>query len=72
LSQLPEAGQFNQMKRNGVKWKSTLLQSSRNTRSRSFNLPGLPDDGLFSNQKSQFGKKFQGLRLENFDLFYGH
>jgi hypothetical protein len=32
---------------------------------------GLPD-GLFSNQKSQFGKKFQGLRLENVDTFYGH
>jgi hypothetical protein len=33
--------------------------------------PGLPD-GLFSNQKSQFGKNFQGLRLENVDIFYGH
>jgi hypothetical protein len=33
---------------------------------------GLPD-GSFSNQKSQFGKKiFQGLRLENIDIFYGH
>jgi hypothetical protein len=31
---------------------------------------GLPD-GLFSNQKSQFGKNFQGLRLENNDIFYG-
>jgi hypothetical protein len=26
-------------------------------------------DGLFSNQKSQFGKFFQGLRLENVDIF---
>jgi hypothetical protein len=33
--------------------------------------PGLPD-GLFSNQRSQFGKNFQGLGLENFDIFYGH
>jgi hypothetical protein len=33
--------------------------------------PGLPD-GLFSNQKSQFGKNSQGLRLENIDIFYGH
>jgi hypothetical protein len=33
--------------------------------------PGLPD-GLFSNQKSQLGNKFQGLRLENTDIFYGH
>jgi hypothetical protein len=32
---------------------------------------GVPD-GLFSNQKSQFGKNFQGLRLENVDIFYGH
>jgi hypothetical protein len=32
---------------------------------------GLPDD-LFSNQKSQFGKNFQGLRSENVDIFYGH
>jgi hypothetical protein len=32
---------------------------------------GLPD-GLFSNQKSQFGKIFQGLGLENVDIFYGH
>jgi hypothetical protein len=33
--------------------------------------PGLPD-GLFSNQKSQFGKKILGLRLENVAIFYGH
>jgi hypothetical protein len=32
--------------------------------------PGLPD-GLFSNQKSQFGKIFQGLRLENVDISCG-
>jgi hypothetical protein len=32
---------------------------------------GLPD-GLFSNQNSQFGKHFQGLRLKNVDIFYGH
>jgi hypothetical protein len=32
---------------------------------------GLPD-GLFSNQKSQFGKNSQGLRLENIEIFYGH
>jgi hypothetical protein len=32
---------------------------------------GLPD-GLFSNQKSKFGKMFEGLRLENVDIFYGH
>jgi hypothetical protein len=32
---------------------------------------GLPD-GLFSSQKSQFGKIFQGLRFENVDIFYGH
>jgi hypothetical protein len=29
-------------------------------------------DGLFSNQKSQFGKNFQGLGLENVDIFDGH
>jgi hypothetical protein len=33
--------------------------------------PGLPV-GLFSNQKSQFGKYFQCPRLENVDIFYGH
>jgi hypothetical protein len=32
---------------------------------------GLPD-GLFSNQKSQFGKILEDLRLENVDVFYGH
>jgi hypothetical protein len=31
---------------------------------------GLPDD-LFSNQKSQFEKKFEGLRLDNVEIFYG-
>jgi hypothetical protein len=30
---------------------------------------GLPD-GLFSNQKSQFGQILEGLRLENADIFY--
>jgi hypothetical protein len=34
-------------------------------------VPGLPD-GLFSNQKSQFGGKLQGGRLENVDIFNGH
>jgi hypothetical protein len=29
-------------------------------------------DGLFSNQKSQFGKIFQGLGYENVEIFYGH
>jgi hypothetical protein len=33
--------------------------------------PGLPD-GLFSNQKSQFGSILEGLRFENVDIFYGH
>jgi hypothetical protein len=33
--------------------------------------PGLPD-GLFSNQKSQFGKSLEGLRLENVDIPYDH
>jgi hypothetical protein len=32
---------------------------------------GLPD-GLFSNQKYQFGSILEGLRLENVDIFYGH
>jgi hypothetical protein len=32
---------------------------------------GLPD-GLFWNQKSQFGKKIQDLGLENVDIFHGH
>jgi hypothetical protein len=29
-------------------------------------------DGLFSNQKSQFGQIFEGLGLENVDIFYEH
>jgi hypothetical protein len=33
--------------------------------------PGLPDD-LFSNQKSQFGKIFEGLAMEDVGIFYGH
>jgi hypothetical protein len=32
---------------------------------------GLPD-GLFSNQKSQFGKISEDLRFYNVDIFYGH
>jgi hypothetical protein len=32
---------------------------------------GLPD-GLFSNQKSQFGKILEGLRMEKVCLFYDH
>jgi hypothetical protein len=31
--------------------------------------PGLPD-GLFSNQKYQFRENFEGLRLENVDIFW--
>jgi hypothetical protein len=30
---------------------------------------GLPD-GTFSNQKSQFGQILEGLRMENFGIFY--
>jgi hypothetical protein len=33
--------------------------------------PGLPD-GLFSNQKSQFGKNFEGNGIENVVTFYDH
>jgi hypothetical protein len=32
---------------------------------------GLPD-GLFSNQKSQFGSIWEGLGMENFGIFYDH
>jgi hypothetical protein len=32
---------------------------------------GLPD-GIFSNQKSQFGDFLEGLRIENVGMFYGH
>jgi hypothetical protein len=32
--------------------------------------PGLPD-GLFSKQNSKFGQFFEGLRLENVDIFCG-
>jgi hypothetical protein len=36
-----------------------------------FSPAGLPD-GLFSDQKYQFGKIFRGLILENADIFPGH
>jgi hypothetical protein len=29
-------------------------------------------DGLFSNQKYQFGYILEGLRMENAGIFYGH
>jgi hypothetical protein len=32
---------------------------------------GLPD-GLFSNQKSKFGKNLEGLAMEHVGIFYGH
>jgi hypothetical protein len=32
---------------------------------------GLPD-GLFSNQKSKFGKILEGLAMEDVGIFYGH
>jgi hypothetical protein len=31
---------------------------------------GLPD-GFFKNQKSQFGKILEGLRMENVEIFIG-
>jgi hypothetical protein len=34
-------------------------------------VPGLPD-GLFSNQKSQFGYILEGHAIEEVDIFYGH
>jgi hypothetical protein len=33
--------------------------------------PRLPD-GLFSNQKSEFGKILEGLAMENLGMFYDH
>jgi hypothetical protein len=33
--------------------------------------PGLPD-GIFSNQKSQFGQILEGIGFENVDIFNGH
>jgi hypothetical protein len=33
-------------------------------------MPGLPD-GIFSNQKSQFGKILKGLAMEDVGIFYG-
>jgi hypothetical protein len=32
---------------------------------------GLPD-GLFSNQKSKFGKILEGVSMEDVGIFYGH
>jgi hypothetical protein len=50
---------------------SNSLELPFSERSFRFQRPGLPD-GLFSNQNPQFGKNFQGLRLENVDIFYDH
>jgi metabotropic glutamate receptor 6/7/8 len=33
--------------------------------------PGLPD-GILSNQKSQFGKIWEGLGMEKVGIFHGH
>jgi hypothetical protein len=33
--------------------------------------PGLPD-GIFPNQKTQFGYFLEGLGMEKFSTFYGH
>jgi hypothetical protein len=35
------------------------------------NRAGLPD-GSFSNKNPNLGKFFEGLGLENVDIFYGH
>jgi hypothetical protein len=47
-----------------------LFKSFRIPRKGSCSRPGLPD--VFLNQKYQFGKKIQGLRLKNVDIFSGH
>jgi hypothetical protein len=36
------------------------------------NGPGLPDDGIFSNQNDKFGYLLGGLGTENVVIFYGH
>jgi hypothetical protein len=46
--------------------KQQRIEGTRNVSSE----PGLPD-GLFSNQKSQFGLNWEGLTLTNVDIFYG-
>jgi hypothetical protein len=49
------------------------LKASRETFSNIFSRrkAGLPD-GLFSNQKSQFGKILEDLARENLGIFYDH
>jgi hypothetical protein len=49
------------------------LKASRETFSNIFShrKAGLPD-GLFSNQKSQFGKILEDLERENLGIFYDH
>jgi hypothetical protein len=52
----------------------SLEQSSAEKQTYDPSPPGLPD-GLFSKQKSEFGKILVGLRLENVDvlgIFEGH
>jgi hypothetical protein len=52
--------------------KSGELFSSKNVLRRLLLPPGpLLPDGIFSNQKSQFGKILEGLRMENVGIFYG-
>jgi hypothetical protein len=50
---------------------SDQVSKEKNRRTSSWYTPGLPD-GLFSNQKSQFGAIFEGLRLENVEIFFVH
>jgi hypothetical protein len=33
---------------------------------------GLPDGGIFSNQKSQFGQISEGLGMVKVGIFFGH
>jgi hypothetical protein len=48
-----------------------FLQTVTALKARFALLPGLPD-GLFSNQKSKFGRILVGLAMENLGIFYNH
>jgi hypothetical protein len=48
-----------------------FIALARNSGLKRVSLAGLPD-GLFSNQKSQFGYILEGLKLENVYIICGH
>jgi hypothetical protein len=54
----------------GSAYNRTYIVKSRKNANKTS--PAWLPDGLFSNQKSQFGKILEGLEVEDVGIFYGH